>query len=89
MLQFQMALIDSQTSTGVQMIISTSSIIRPYFRRFDHIMMDRIRGRGIAINFLFIMIHFTNIYFDATDLEIRDTDEILFERPTVNDIFEP
>lgn len=88
MKQLQITFADTTTGTGIQITVSTSKHARPKISRFDKIIIDRIRGRGIYINFLFIMIHFTDIYFDMTDFEgdVRDTE--LFERPVINDIFE-
>ena len=67
----QITLLDMETGTGLQAQIS---FIAKFFglKRFDKVIFDRIRARGVAIVILGVHLMFMETYIDKSDFLKND-----------------
>lgn len=73
MIQFQFAITDTEIGTGLQAAVSFEKRFYRFFK-FDKVMLDRFRMRGVVVTVLGIKITLCEMYMDDSDLQIRDTE---------------
>ena len=65
MMQFQFQIINEETRLSIFLIANLNRKFIMFPRRFDKVIIERIRMRGIEFTFLFINICIGESYFDS------------------------